>query len=78
MGKYKIEIAEENCTGCLRCQLGCSYLYTKSFNPSAARIQVTVSGVDCAISFADDCTECGICADQCFYGALRKTEKEDG
>jgi len=76
MGKYNIQTATEKCTGCMRCQLACSELYTKSFNPTAARIQVVMSGVDCSISFADDCKECGVCADNCFYGALQKTSVE--
>jgi ferredoxin len=78
MSKYKIEVFEENCTGCLRCQLACSDVYTKRFNPSAARIAVIVVGPHCQIDFKEDCNDCGVCADDCFYGALEKTEKEDG
>ncbi|MBU0516929.1 MAG: hypothetical protein KJ621_19410 [Proteobacteria bacterium] len=77
MAKYLIDPAEENCAGCLRCQLACSDTYTKAFNPSAAHIQVTMSGADCAIRFTEECVECGLCADQCLYGALSKTRKED-
>jgi ferredoxin len=76
MGKYEINIATERCTGCLRCQLACSDLYTKAFNPSQARIQVATSGAECSIRFEEDCNECGICADHCFFEALMKTEKE--
>ena len=50
------------------------------FKPAAAHIKVEMTDVDCAISFSDDCIECefGACADNCFYGALTKTVKENG
>lgn len=76
MPKYEIHVKTENCTGCLRCQLGCSVLYTGSFNPAAAHIRVTVSGADCAIAFTEECTHCGVCADNCFYDALEKKPEE--
>ena len=76
MGKYKIQAHEERCTGCLRCQLACSDLYAKVFNPSVAMIRVTVSGADCDIRFTDECNDCGVCVDHCFYDALEKSEKE--
>ncbi len=76
MGTFDIEVATERCTGCIRCQLACSDLFTKAFNPSKARIQVIVSGADCSIHFTDECNECGLCVDHCFFDALQKTEKE--
>jgi len=77
MAKYRIDVATERCSGCLRCELGCSDAHTKVFNPSAARIQVTMTGSDCQVRFTEDCIACGICADQCFYGALSKTKQEE-
>jgi NAD-dependent dihydropyrimidine dehydrogenase PreA subunit len=76
MEKFEIQIATERCTGCRLCQLACSELYTRAFNPSAARIQVDVSGADCSIRFTEECNECGVCVDYCFYGALQKTQRE--
>ncbi len=61
MAKYEIQAKTENCSGCLRCQLGCSDVYAKMFNPLAAHIRVNVSGAECSISFTEDCTECGVC-----------------
>ncbi len=78
VSKFKIQVEPDNCTGCLQCQLNCSFGYTKIFNSSAARIIINVSGPDCSISFTDQCNECGICADHCFYGALQKIEREAG
>ena len=77
MAKYDIQVHTENCTGCQRCQLACSDLYTKTFNPSQARIRVTVSGAECAIDFTEDCIECGACSDECFFGVLEKKKKEN-
>jgi Fe-S-cluster-containing hydrogenase component 2 len=72
LAKFLIEVIPEQCTGCLRCQLACSEQYTKTFNPSAARIQVIHKGPDCEIFFTPECTGCGICVEQCFYDALVK------
>ncbi len=77
MGKYLIASDSMACTGCMRCGLACSELYEKAFNPLLARIQIVVEGEDASIAFTEDCNQCGICVDQCFYGALSKTEKED-
>jgi Fe-S-cluster-containing hydrogenase component 2 len=78
MGKYSIQIYTDNCTGCLRCQLACSELNTRAFNPAEAKIRVEVSGARCSIGFIEGCNECAICADNCFYDALQKAPKEMG
>ena len=74
--KFQIEIIPESCTGCLRCQLACSDLYNKAFNPARARIRVEVSEEGCSIAFTDACNTCGVCVDHCFYEALRKVPEE--
>lgn len=74
MERYEIHVATERCTGCLRCQLSCSDLYTNTFNLSQARIRVDVLGAECTICFTEECNECGVCVDQCLYDALTKTE----
>lgn len=76
MAKYLITTDPAQCTGCLRCQLVCSERYTKAFNPSAARIRVDMRGSECDISFTADCTRCGLCINQCLYGALRGIREE--
>jgi len=75
VSKYRILTDDAKCTGCLRCQLACSQAYQKSFNPSAARIRIDFLGADCAIRFTEDCVACGLCADNCLYGALEKSEE---
>lgn len=76
MAKYQVTALEEHCTGCLRCQLACSELYTKTFNPALARIRVDCAGERCVLSFTEECIECGVCADHCFYDVLHKAAKE--
>ena len=73
---FRILIHPENCTGCRRCQLACSVLYTKIFKPSAAHLEVDWMGDHCLITFTDECTGCGVCADECFFGALEKTPQK--
>ena len=76
MPKYEIEVDTANCTGCLRCQLGCSDLYTKAFNPAAARIRVEVNGADCTIVFTEDFMSL-LSTFSCYYDALGKKLKEN-
>ncbi len=75
--KYDIIIDTRKCTGCLRCALACSYSHTRTFRPSAAHVHVALRGADASIEFDDDCSDCGLCADQCFYGALEKRKSGD-
>ena len=76
MAKYEIQISSERCTGCLRCALACSAIYSESFNPSRSRIQLVVSEDDWSIELGEECNQCGICVDHCFYGAMQKTRRE--
>lgn len=74
MAGPEIQINTQNCTGCLRCQLACSFQNTGRFNPSAAYLTVQVRGPECEIVFTEECLDCGVCADSCFYEALVKVE----
>jgi ferredoxin len=76
VAKYDIEITAERCTGCLRCQLACSDLFSRAFNPSRSRIQVIFSDVDCSIQFTQECNSCGVCADHCFYDVIHKHRRQ--
>ncbi|MHA1230016.1 MAG: 4Fe-4S dicluster domain-containing protein [Candidatus Helarchaeota archaeon] len=68
----KIETDPRKCTGCLICQLQCSFYNEKIFNPELSRIKIKKTAYDIeAIEFTEDCTECGVCARFCAYGALK-------
>ncbi len=68
--RFVIAVHRENCTGCLICQLRCSFNYAGEFNPSKAWIQINRVDHENEISFTDECNSCGICARACPYGAL--------
>ncbi len=66
----------DRCTGCLNCQLICSFTYNEIFNPDLAHIQIG-RGLDDekSAAFTDDCIQCSICADYCIYGALTRAKE---
>jgi len=65
-----IDVRPEKCTGCLICQLACSLVHHKLFNPSLAKISIKFVGDEREITFTEDCDRCGTCAKFCAYGAL--------
>lgn len=76
MMPFDLTYIQENCSGCLRCQLACSRAYARRFQPAAARIRITTAGEAYGASFMEDCTACGLCADSCLFGALLKRKRE--
>ncbi|RJP25368.1 MAG: hypothetical protein C4520_02515 [Candidatus Abyssobacteria bacterium SURF_5] len=71
----KILIDLDKCTGCLNCQLICSFTYNEVFNPDLAKIRIIRTEDDGkAARFDEDCLQCSICADYCVYGALTRVE----
>lgn len=75
MSRWEIQAKPDLCTGCMRCMLACSRQYEKQFALSAARIRVFIIDDEITVSFREDCVQCGLCADNCFYGALVKKKK---
>jgi NAD-dependent dihydropyrimidine dehydrogenase PreA subunit len=70
---YPILTHEENCAGCLICQLYCSLRFEKAFNPARAKIRIrrlVGAATEYAIEFVEGCDNCGICARHCPYQAL--------
>lgn len=77
MGEEKkgqpIQVFSDHCAGCLICELRCSLRFEEAFNPSKARIKVlrlVDADTEYAVTFDDDCDNCGICARHCPYEAL--------
>lgn len=69
------------CAGCLTCELRCSFHFTKTFNPSLARIRIrrlAGQAEEYEISFTPECNHCGTCARYCPYGALTQEKKGKG
>jgi carbon-monoxide dehydrogenase iron sulfur subunit len=67
-------IAEENCAGCLRCALACSFFNTEKrvFSLSKSNIKINrVNGENkFKVDFTENCLGCGICTDYCHFGVL--------
>ena len=74
----EIIVNEDRCTGCIICQLWCSYVNKKQFNPYEANIIIENRyGLSPKISFLESCLHCGQCAEHCLYGALEYKEVVD-
>ncbi|MEW6078721.1 MAG: hypothetical protein AB1724_12970 [Thermodesulfobacteriota bacterium] len=78
MSHWPIQINPDLCAGCLRCLLACSRLYDGRFSLAAAGLKVTLSGTGCTVVFLNTCVQCGVCADNCFYGALVRQGRKEG
>jgi len=66
-----LKILPEKCTGCLRCELACSYVQTGRFEP--ARSVIRVSPYESLTSYAPyTCPQCaeGWCMTACPVGAI--------
>jgi Fe-S-cluster-containing dehydrogenase component len=73
----RLIINESNCRGCLSCQLACSFVKNKSFNPMKSCIKI-VRNVEDERTFPmiirECCDLCGghpTCAEVCPYDAIR-------
>ncbi len=71
----EVSIDLDRCTGCLNCQLICSFTYHKIFNPDLAQIRIG-RGLDDekSAAFTGECVGCSVCVDYCVYGALTRVE----
>ncbi len=71
----EISIDLDRCTGCLNCQLICSFTYHKIFNPDLAQLKIG-RGLDDekGAAFTNECVGCFVCVDYCVYGALTRVE----
>ena len=66
----------ENCSGCLLCQLVCSFFQSpeKKFQPSGSFIRPhridRTNRFD--VEILPDCVHCGACVSYCEYGVLER------
>jgi len=70
--KYLLKYDQSKCSGCLQCQLTCSLMFSRNFQLSLSHIQIDSQKTEYSAVFTDNCTHCGICADNCLFGALIK------
>ncbi|MBW1672173.1 MAG: 4Fe-4S dicluster domain-containing protein [Deltaproteobacteria bacterium] len=74
----EIKVYPEKCSGCISCQLACSFTYNKSFNPAKSRIIINFMGdIERKISFTEECIRCGTCVLYCNYEALEAVKEVD-
>jgi ferredoxin len=74
-----ITVRASKCTGCLVCELRCSFRFEKTFNPAKAAIQVrrqVSSASEYKIGFTEKCDRCGLCVRFCSYGALTQEKRK--
>jgi Fe-S-cluster-containing dehydrogenase component len=77
METLKIIVDQNKCTGCRICQFICSSLHNHEFNPSKAYIVILDEyEISPIIQFSDECNNCGQCARNCLYGALKLESEE--
>lgn len=78
-GAMKLWIDPAKCTGCLRCELACSFHHSRhiSFQPERSSLRVNRSNVDRSIriAFGDSCDGCAgerfaLCVRACVFNAL--------
>jgi Fe-S-cluster-containing hydrogenase component 2 len=78
--KARIKANWERCRGCQLCQLICSFVHEKVFNPTKAAILIErlAGDTEFGVTFSPRCVRCGSCIQYCLYGALsRETETQD-
>ena len=62
----------KKCIGCLHCQMACSFLKHREFNPSKSYVQPQYNRFNrvAKLVFTQDCDECGVCVRRCPPGAI--------
>ena len=71
-GAAFIECDELKCVGCGICQMACSMSYQGVFSRAEAWIQVDFDSSKGKYSafFTPECTNCGLCVENCAFGCL--------
>jgi len=66
-GRVRVKAAPENCSGCMLCELVCSFSHEGLFSPWNARLRIEQTRVGYRPVL---CTLCGSCVEACPVGAL--------
>jgi NAD-dependent dihydropyrimidine dehydrogenase PreA subunit len=74
-GRTPLKTDGSRCVQCLNCQLVCSITYAGIFNPGMARLRISAREPR-QIAFEPECTQCGLCARHCPYGAIIAAKEE--
>ena len=74
--KFSLKYDQSKCSGCLQCQLTCSFIFFKAYRLHASHIQIDTRKTEYSAFFSENCTHCGQCADICLFGALTKSKQE--
>lgn len=71
-----IKIMADKCAGCLRCQMVCSMNFQGLFSPAEAWIKVDFDSPEgkYSLKFTEECTNCGLCVENCAFGCLAYSE----
>ena len=75
-GRTPLKTDGSRCAQCLNCQLVCSITHAGIFNPGMARLRIS-AGEPRQITFEPECTQCGLCARHCLYGAIIAAKEEE-
>ncbi len=75
---FTMFLLSDKCSGCLTCQLACSYFTEGVFSLSKAKLRISryEEGSRFMIAFLPNCTNCGFCADYCPWGAIAKVKSK--
>jgi Fe-S-cluster-containing dehydrogenase component len=75
--KNLLAIDVNKCTGCRNCELGCSAVQTKTFNPARSRIKILKNEIETTI-VPMVCLQCEVplCVDACPTGAIVRNEHD--
>ena len=72
--KARVVAMWERCRGCQICQLICSFVHEKVFNPTKAAIHIErlAGETEFGVTLTPQCDSCGVCVRYCLYGALSR------
>lgn len=86
MAKYDkavdFQVQAERCVNCLYCQLACSFVKLRRYEPASAHLKVerdlgSPFPERYVVRFTAECDGCGVCLDYCYFNAIRNLRKPE-